>query len=354
MKMFSRHVSSQLAAYIDGALGPEEARRIEMHLASCEQCQQERNLTESGMAMVNHLPSVQAPDSIWMAIEAAISEPRPKRRQPGWRWQLALAMLAILSAAGAVLWSLYRREASWELVRTDGTPIVDAKPVHGVMRIGAGEWIETDSSSSATVSVGEIGSVEIAPRTRLLVITARRSQKRLALTRGQIHAKISAPPKLFLVDTAAGTAVDLGCEYSLHTDERGSGLLQVTQGWVSFQWKGLESLVPAGASCRTRPQAGPEAPYFDDASATFKQALENFASARFKGAWLDVILADARVRDTLTLWHLLSRVEFRDRERIYDRIAALTPVPAGVSRDKVLNLDPETLTRWRDELAWTW
>jgi predicted anti-sigma-YlaC factor YlaD len=354
MKMFSRHVSSLLAAYIDGALGSEEARRVEMHLARCERCRRDRELTQSGISVLDYLPSVHAPDSIWTAIEAGIPEFRPGQRQSGRRWQLALGSLAILSVAIIMSWSLYRRESSWELVRIRGTPVVDAKPVHDAMRIGAGEWIETDSSASATVKVGEIGSVEIAPRTRLLVITARRSQKRLALTRGEIHAKISAPPKLFLVDTAAGTAVDLGCEYSLHTDERGSGLLQVTQGWVSFQWKGLESLVPAGASCRTKPQSGPEAPYFDDASANFKQALENFASAGYEGAWLAAILADARVRDTLTLWHLLSRVEFRDRERIYDRIAALTPVPAGVSREKALNLDLETLTRWKDELAWTW
>jgi len=77
-----------------------------------------------------------------------------------------------------------------------------------------------------------------------------------------------------------------------------------------------------------------------------KQALESFA--------LDVILADARARDTLTLWHLLSRVEPADRARIYDRMASLTPVPAGVSREQALKLDPETLRRWKEELAWTW
>jgi isochorismate synthase EntC len=77
-----------------------------------------------------------------------------------------------------------------------------------------------------------------------------------------------------------------------------------------------------------------------------KQALESLA--------LDIILADARARDTLTLWHLLSRVEAEDRARIYDRMASLTPVPAGVSREQALKLDPETLRRWKEELAWTW
>ncbi len=161
-------------------------------------------------------------------------------------------------------------------------------------------------------------------------------------------AKITAPPKLFFVNTASGVAVDLGCEYTLNTNEDGLGLLRVTKGWVSFQWKGIESLVPAGASCRIRPLVGPGIPYFEDAPQSLQQALESPNDS------LSVILADARVRDTLTLWHLLSRVAPPERARVYDRIAALTPVPAGVSRQQALQLDPETLNRWKDELAWTW
>jgi hypothetical protein len=140
----------------------------------------------------------------------------------------------------------------------------------------------------------------------------------------------------------------MGCEYTLNMDGDGFGLLRVTKGWVSFEWKGLESLVPAGASCRTRPQVGPGIPYFDDAPEDLKQALEGGNDA------LSVILSASRVRDTLTLWHLLSRVEAGDRERVYDRIAALAPVPAGVSREQALKLDPETLNRWKEDLAWTW
>jgi hypothetical protein len=42
------------------------------------------------------------------------------------------------------------------------------------------------------------------------------------------------------------------------------------------------------------------------------------------------------------------------RARVADRITALTPLPSGISRDKALQLDPDTLKRWREELAWTW
>ena len=63
--------------------------------------------------------------------------------------------------------------------------------------------------------VGEIGSVEVEPNTRLRVVAAQPGEHRLALERGEIRAKITAPPRLFFVETASGTAVDLGCEYKL-------------------------------------------------------------------------------------------------------------------------------------------
>ena len=357
MRTFSRHVSHLLAAYIDGELGPEETSRIALHLERCEACRRERELIQSGITALEHISLVHAPEAIWTAIEAAHPNRQSWQTRGRRPWRFAFAILAFVLLACA-FWTLERRlhrpERPWELARVQGTPVVDAKPVRGAVRIGAGEWIETNSSARATVRLGEIGFVEIASNTRLAVIAARPGEDRLALTRGQIHAKISAPPKLFLVDTASGTAVDLGCEYSLHTDENGSGRLNVMQGWVAFQWKGRESLVPVGASCLTRPKAGPGVPYFDDAPASFKHAVDNFAVAKFEGAWLDTILENARVRDTLTLWHLLSRVSLRDRERIYDRMASLTATPAGISREKVVNLDPETLARWKDELAWLW
>jgi hypothetical protein len=307
------------------------------------------------MEGMGNLPLVEAPDTIWLAVEAAFQKHQSRQTPALLRLRWAFVAILILILGGSAYWRLaHRPEARWEVARLDGLPSVGAKPVLGTARIRAGEWIETDGKSRATVKVGEIGFLEVAPNTRVRVVTERSTEHRLALASGEIQVTISAPPKLFFVETASGTAVDLGCEYALSADEVGSGLLRVTRGWVSFEWKGLESLVPAGASCRTRPHAGPGIPYFDDAPKKLKNAVDRFGFEKASNSSLDIILAESRVRDTLTLWHLLSRVEPRDRERVYDRIAALTPVPAGISRDLALKLDPETLRRWKDDLAWTW
>jgi hypothetical protein len=349
--ILTRHPSRDLAAYIDRQLSETRTGRIERHVAKCTRCGNECDQIRLGMAALENLPMVEAPDAIWTAVERQLQR-RPAREL--WRrWALA-AVLAVVAIALAY-WGVARRSrVRWEVVRLAGAPVVGSQPIEASGRIGAGEWIETDAGSRAAVKIGEIGSVDVEPNTRVRVLVARPSEHRLALARGEIRAKISAPPRLFFVDTAAGTAVDLGCEYALQVDADSFGRLEVTKGWVLLQWKGLESLVPAGASCRTRPQAGPGIPYFDDAPESVKQALERYAFEEGGIDDLNVILVSARVRDTLTLWHLLSRVPVDERERVYDRMAALTPVPEGVSREQALKLDAETLRRWRDELAWTW
>ncbi|HTA67730.1 MAG TPA: FecR domain-containing protein [Bryobacteraceae bacterium] len=352
--MFTRHIWRQLAAHIDGELSRQKTGQVELHLERCVECRAKGENVRFGMEILEHLPAAEAPDAIWTSIEAALQEHRPAVGSPVRRWRLAFAAAALV-AVGAAYWAVTRQsEARWDVTRVDGSPTVNGKHIGSVGRIRAGEWIETDSGSSATVKVGEIGSVEVEPNTRLRVVTAKPGEHRLALSRGEIQAKITAPPRLFFVETASGTAVDLGCEYTLNAGEDSFSLLRVSKGWVSFEWKGLESLVPAGASCRAEQHVGPGIPYFDDASESMKRGLETFSFEKSADDPLNIILAEARVRDTLTLWHLLSRVGVQDRARVYDRIASLTPVPPGISRQLALKLDPDTLRRWKEELAWTW
>jgi hypothetical protein len=255
----------------------------------------------------------------------------------------------------ALLWySTKKHGPSWEVVRLDGSPSVESKPVADTGRIGVGEWLQTDASSRARIGIGEIGSVEVEPNSRVRLLAAKPNENRIALARGEISAVVSAPPRLFFVDTPASTAVDLGCAYKMKTDESGAGLLRVSVGWVALEWKGRESLVPAGASCRTRPGVGPGTPYFDDASKALQEALEELDFGKGGNAALQTVRSESRVRDTLTLLHLLSRTDGEDRIHVFDRMVELAPLPQGVSRDKVLQLDGDTLSHWRQELSWKW
>ena len=128
----------------------------------------------------------------------------------------------------------------------------------------------------------------------------------------------------------------------------------MTSGWVALLLNGRESKVPAGARCATRPEIGPGTPYFDDAPKPLQEALTklDFEGGGVKA--LDVVLADARQRDTLTLYHLLARVEEADRGRVYDRLAEYNRPPDGVTREGITRLDGDMLVAWREALEPTW
>jgi len=130
-----------------------------------------------------------------------------------------------------------------------------------------------------------------------------------------------------VVETASARAVDLGCEYTLDVDAKGNGLLRVETGWVAFQSHGHESFIPAGAQCRTSQREGPGIPFYEDAPDALTQALARYETGDSAG--LQQVLAAARPRDGITLWHLLPRVPMAARGDVFDRFAQLV----GVTRD---------------------
>jgi hypothetical protein len=195
----------------------------------------------------------------------------------------------------------------------------------------------------------------VAPNTRVRVEGVRGEQHRLALARGEIAAYIWAPPRRFAVETSSALAVDLGCAYTLSVDAAGRGRVHVTMGWVGFAKDGRESFIPEGAECATRPPVGPGTPYYSDAPAALRASLERLdferLSARDRDATLARVLEAARSRDAFTLWHLLARTGGAERERVYTRLAALAPPPAGVTPDGVLRGDARMRDLWWNELG---
>lgn len=343
--MFTRHVDRSLTRYCDGELSADERQAVDAHLATCGQCRAALDEIQFSTRLVRQLTAVSAPPSVWPSIDAALNEPeRTLRAHFTLRWASAFALLLVI-ATGAYWWTRDSGAGPWEVAQTaDGA----------FRRMASGEWVETEDGSQARIIVGDLGTVDVAPGTRVRLGDVRDSEYRMSLARGTISAEIVAPPRLFIVDTPASTVVDLGCAYTVTVGDDGAGQLRMTSGWAALEFKGRESLVPAGAICRTRPGMGPGTPYFEDAPAVLKQAVDDFDRSTRGARALDIIIREARIRDTLTLWHLLSRVDEADRARVYDRIAAFEPPPAGVTRNQILALDADALREWREELAWKW
>lgn len=370
--MFAKHVSSLISAYCHDELSPAESRRVAEHLISCPRCRGEFEEIKFGARLAAQLPLIEAPDSLWRGIEIALDREgrSAPTRNPGRiipflmqpRFALASLALVVLVIGVATFWLRQTPKSlgpSWDVARLDGAPRIGSELVSDKAKLGIGQWLETDTNSRAQISVSDIGQVEIDPNSRVRLVETKPTEHRLELAQGRLSARISAPPKLFFVDTPSGVAEDLGCAYTLEVDKAGNSLLRVTTGWVSLQLKDRESVVPAGAACATKPGIGPGTPYFEDASETFRAALtkvdsDHDSSGQTHTTSLKTVLANSRVRDTLTLWNLLPRVSGSDRALVYDRLAALVPPPAGVTREGVLKLDQQMLDAWKEELEYRW
>ena len=254
------------------------------------------------------------------------------RKRKIWTWVALAAVLLIGIAVGVGRMRTMGPVTAWRLSVENGE----------TSAIRAGQVIETHAAKRATVESELIGRVEMEPQSRLRFVSTRSHEERFALDRGTIHALIWAPPAQFVVDTPAAKAVDLGCQYTLQVGDDGGGLLMVETGWVAFQWRDLESFIPAGAACRTRPGQGPGTPYFLDAPHELTEAIIRFDSTKDARA-LQIALSKARQQDALTLWHLMLRTQGTQRGEVFDRFATLVTLPPGVKRALILQGDSNAI-----------
>ncbi len=362
--MFSKHVTRDISAYCHGELSAEASRRFAEHIISCAKCRREFEEIKLGIKLAEQLPQLPAPEGLWRGIEASLGGPAPiESNRRSWQLRAAAVAAVLLVVASLGVWRFWGRgsngskKGSWQVQSLEGAPRIGNKRINEAGRLGIGEWLETDGSSRAQIEVGSIGTVDIDENTRVRLLETDPTEHRLELARGKMSAMIWAPPRLFFVDTPSAVAADLGCAYTLEVDDDGVGKLRVTSGWVALELKDRESIVPAGAMCETRPEVGPGTPYFEDASPAFRSALRQIDFAHDPAATKDSLTAmlnEARPRDTLTLWHLLARVNETERPRVYEAIAKYVPPPAGVTREGVLHLDRAMLERWKNELQFSW
>jgi len=361
MKMFNKHVHRKLSAYCHGELPAEESSRVAEHLLACERCRSEYDDIKLGVQLAKQLPIVDAPAELWSEIDAlldaksrtAVVQRKPARSWfglPTFAFAATCALVLIVGVVTAVWVLNYGPKATWQVTRS----IVGSDQIVSISQLAVGGSLETDGKSRALLNIGQIGTVELEPNSRVRLIETHLTEHRLALDRGKIRAKISAPPRLFFVDTPSAQAIDLGCAYTLEVDNEGRGLLHVTVGWVALVRDGRESFVPIGAMCEMRPGIGPGTPYFEDASDELQTALAKFDFENGGEDALKVVLAESRDRDTFTLWQLLSRVDESQRQEVLDRMIELVGLPNGVTREATMRLDPKTLELWKDELDTVW
>jgi hypothetical protein len=286
--------------------------------------------------------------------EPALRPPhRLARQSKRARWTVAAAAAAIVAVLGAQ-WVSWLQLRPWQVSAVEGVTRVGARQLDQPHELRAGEWLETDSASSARLNVGRIGKADIGPGSRLQVVRAAGTEHRLSLLRGVLHARIWAPPRFFLVETPSAVAVDLGCIYTLAVDSLGAGVLRVESGEVDLVGRQSSVIVPAGNRAALRPGLGPGLPTPTIVDPAYDRLLAAVDGGALDSASVSRLVEASSRERTITLWHLLRRVDQRERAMVVDRLARLVPPPSSVTRADLVAGDRAALSAWRDVLAPSW
>ncbi|MBK8939034.1 MAG: FecR domain-containing protein [Polyangiaceae bacterium] len=226
-------------------------------------------------------------------------------------------------------------------------------------RLPIGEWLETPADVTAKLSVADIGALELQPGSKLRITKTGKEEHRLELMRGRLSAKVDAPPRLFVIDTPAATAIDLGCAYELWVDERERSHLAVTSGAVSWEGKGRVVFVPAGAEAVAEPLRGPGTPIALDATKELRAAVASHDAGEPPA--LARVLELARASDSITLYTLLVDAGGRRgpeqrsaRDTVARRMAALSLLPPRTVVSQLAAGEEASLVSVRDHLMTRW
>ncbi len=369
-------VSSLIADFQRGTLEEDRQNAVREHLKRCESCRAELAAAKKLAAATAQLPKSLAPQQdLWPGIEARIAravpkdkaqapqalgaadDPRPLRSKR--LFPLLLAASVVLAAALLIFWQMSPDNADagrdgWYVQAVEGSARLSGELLVApdAFELQEQSWLETESGARAWLQAGGVGHISLAPNSRLRLLKSGGDQQRLELQRGTLRASISAPPRIFIVETPSATAVDLGCVYDLSVDAEGSGSLAVSIGWVELINSALRVVVPGGFSCRIHNGLGPGTPYRSGSPVELTQWLDRFDRNDEDSEVLDNLLARAGELDKLTLWYMVKRSVGPARQRLIHTLDSLAPAPRELREQGLARGDSAMLNKWLNSLGY--
>jgi ferric-dicitrate binding protein FerR (iron transport regulator) len=211
-------------------------------------------------------------------------------------------------------------------------------PVGGQLDTGAHE---------ASLSIADIGWAQLGRDTRVRLDRTDRERHQLSLERGHLHARVTAPPRLFAVATKHTEVVDLGCEYTIDVDDAGAGEICVHSGLVELATKsGAVVTAPEGTCAAILAGQNPGLPHVKEVSAELARAIG--AYERGEPGARDRLLAAATDRDAITL--IAAAAIDPQPAAVLGRLMELSPPPdAEISVESAL-ARPEHFATWKKDV----
>ncbi len=376
--MKCREVKYYLDDYISGKLIDEMRKEIYLHLNKCHSCRKKaRELRLTRKSSGTMRKKIHHGESFWETasdandfdpdfnLPAILYSPLKGKDDPRYRIKFRHRILrsrwiavgapisAILIAVIISVLYFYRSNPSfWEVESLKGTPVAGNQKIDGTGNLPAGEWLKTDSHSSARLQAGLAGKVDVKPGSAVKLLDTREPGYKLYLKLGKITANTAGSPKMLSVITPSASALDLGSIYSVEVNKDGSSFFSIESGSIIITSGGENEVLPAGIVCETAKDKRPGTPYRMNADTEFKAALSRLDFGKGTKDDLETLLSNADRKDALSLWYLLRDARPGEIQPIYDKLAGFIEPPDGVTLKGIKEGNKDMLLRWWDKLGY--
>ena len=239
----------------------------------------------------------------------------------------------------------------WQVSSKSGTPSINNKALTQNEQFSRGDIVSTDASSTALIEIPDIGDIEIFSGTSFKRLEGNYSAK---LVNGKVNVNNENATERFSIEIPPAMIEDfyMANKYSVIVDERGNTIIEVTSGWLRIFSETIKSIVPQGYTLKVIKDAGISLPFRTGSNPEYSKLSEDFLFGGKKDMTLDLLLTASSNTEAITLWNLLKRVEGVQREATYNRLHKLVPHPDAVKKKGILNLNPEMLQIWLEEIEW--
>ncbi|MBE0538163.1 MAG: sigma-70 family RNA polymerase sigma factor [Ignavibacterium sp.] len=234
----------------------------------------------------------------------------------------------------------------WETIQFTGKPLLDNTIMKNGDFFDDQNSIKTDSTSSVTVSIPDMGRLLIDNST---IVSRTKNKNEISLEKGQIRKFEGDAASVFTVLTPLAKFTELykGGAFRLKIEASGTCKLTVESGWVIVNIKEFDSYVPKNFGCLiTRGKYA--IPYPSDSSPELISLLENFSG--INDVSIGTILSLVTKKESLSLWHLLQLVSSENRFIVFDKLNELVPAPGTVTKEGIQALNKSMLLDWRQEI----
>jgi RNA polymerase sigma-70 factor (ECF subfamily) len=273
-----------------------------------------------------------------------------KVEKPKLRFNKKYIIFSLLIATAVAIFYFLSAQVKWFVEIETGSPELNGKIITQTTEFEVGPILRTKEFSKAVVKIPKAGSIELFENTSLQRIDNYSAK----LLNGKLHINTDEAEEKIHIDLSSA-AIDelyLSSDYIVKQNEIGDVEINLSDGWLTVTSGDTEIIFPGSYNLKISKNGGVGLPYYSTSSPEFISLLEGYVFGNRNTVALNFILDAATEKDGITLWNLLRIVKQGQRNAVYDKLNELYPHPDLIKKETLLNLDPDFLQVWLEDIEW--